>query len=383
MVSIQDGLVKVTADKYLFHVVSSRTLAALVHLPGVTVPIPRIFKKFGSDSSKFHLPLNNQVSPSAPLLRIILSHHPYATDSRIVVGSKRGNTIFIYRTPIIRGHGIPDSLIKLGSTLMVCSSPNMEDAVELSPNDQFPGVVITDEVIKVDIQESNNTIRLFNKRDPICVDEVYTMVTTPHHIDTDTKGWSQSELFYSIGKGSPSLGKVPVTAFNTVMIMSNTQTPNFFPLEKISPIQQLFLKHVLLQRLGLDNLLDVFPPLYGKKLEKINPEQNKSFEEMIGLLKSRVEDIIFCINSIRIHAFTRPVVQGTEDPSFTQTIKKFFHMFPPISEKEAVNFASSIMYLICKGNNLHKVLEYMRKHMPITESTPHDNMIKMYILLTA
>ncbi|UNP64499.1 hypothetical protein [Saguinine gammaherpesvirus 1] len=382
MSNIQDGLISVAADKYLFHMVHSRTLASLVHSSGTTIPLPVIFKQFGTGSSRFHLPLNNQASPTAPLLRIILSHHPYATDSRVVIGSKRGSKIFIYMTPIIRGHGIPDTQIKIQANLMICSSPNMEDAVPITSNDQFPGIIITDEIIKVDIQESNNTVRLFNRRDPVCVDTTCKLVSNPN-TESTTNNFFHSELFYSIGKGIPSLGKVPVTAFNTVMIMSKNQTSNFFPLENINPIQQLFLKHALLQRLGLDNILSAFPPLYKNKIVRTTSEQNKRFEELLDLLKTRIEDTIFCLNSIRVHAFTRPVVPGPEDPSFTQTIKKFFHMFPPVSEKEAVRFASSIMYLICKGNSLCKVLEYMKKYMPITEATPNDNLLKMYILLTA
>lgn len=387
---VMGGLIKVGPKKYLFHTLHSNTLANLLHLPGPDVPVPKLFQHYGA--FQHSMPLHQPDTPSLSLLRLLVSPHPYILRSTLVVCTFQPGVLTIFREPMITSADFPEAAIKLPCTLMMCSNQTMSDA---APATEMDLKALTIPGKKVIIDESQNACMVFEaqkkikkKKSPrvdLCAQPGKPILKmSPSAIEAVkmTAKHYNACLFVAIRKNCPQLGSVPVTAFNTIMILSKSQNSlNFLPEVTMSPIQRMFLKHVMLSNMGMENSLLEFKALYDMYVEPITPYEEKDFEDLLCQSQSVLENIIFCLNSICCASFPKKVA-AVAHPKILLAAEKYFLMFPPRDKPNAIPFAASIIEIICKGTSLSKVLSYMAQYMVIKECTPDDNLIKAYSLLT-
>lgn len=378
---------QLSPNKYLFHVLHSATLANLLHLPGTRVPIPTLFQHYGvfQHSMPLHLP----DSPNLSLLRLLLSPHPYALKSTLVVCMLHRGALTVFRAPVITSAEFPEATIKLPSTLMMCSTEDMSDARPVSEADLKSLATPSKRVI---INENKNNCVMFHpdmkikmrgpkphqpptksilKLSRSAVEELHR--TTQHY---------HACLFYTISSHTPQPGRAPLGPFNTVMILSKSQNSiNLLPNVRMCPIQRMFVKHVILQRMKLENSLAEFRALYDPHLVSIDSQARETFEAYVTQGQRALENIIFCLNSVCGACFPKRVLAAA-NAELLLAAEKYFLMFPPRDKPNAIPFAASIVELICKGTSLSKVLRYMAKYMDIKECVPEDNLVKAYSLLT-
>ncbi|AAT00017.1 JM40 [macacine gammaherpesvirus 11] len=186
-----------------------------------------------------------------------------------------------------------------------------------------------------------------------------------------------------MGSRQPQIGESPITAFNTVTIMQRANNSiMFLPNLKLKPIQHLFLKHVLLQRLGLENILFHFKMLYANTCKAAAPYQREYFESMLSRVKQRLEDMVFCLNSIESHNFQKDFKVTSRAPQQLLTATdKYFLMFPPQNRDLAIQVGAEVIESICDGTPLFEVLANLNPRVTIQKETG-NNLLKFYALLT-
>lgn len=388
---IKAGFVHLGNQKLLFHSIKSTTLANLLQIPGDLVPIPLLFQKYGPDQE--HLPLYKPNTPSLSIVRLVLSVHPYALNSSLIIGCQHLNgQVTVFTTPMIAYADFTETPIKVESVLMLCSDDSMCDAVEITP-EELTKLEKTKKK-RVAIQETLNKVKMFEPKKALkktkkgAVSSLSPakpiLVMSPQSVQhvQETESHYFARLYYTMVAQVLKVGACSMSAFNTIIITAQSQnTVNLLPEEQMNNIQRLFVKHVILHRMGLENSLFEFKELYTPMLLDIPQKDVEKFEDIVSASKQVAEDIIFCLNSICEATFPKKV-EGTTAQNMQTAMEKYFLMFAPNDRENAIPFAASIVEIICKGTPLCKVVKYLEKYMEIKECIPKDNLIKTYALLT-
>lgn len=396
--SAANGLVQLSPTQFLFHNIHSKTLAILAGLEGCnSVPLPLLFKKYFNDSTT-SMPLHHQQDPTISMIRLIVSPYPYSLRSTLLVGFTQPNGVLVvFRNPVITSADFENTHIKVPSTLMICSSPSMEDATPLS-EEVSSKIIFTDKIKRVLIDETKNSCLEFDATVPIsnknkkatksCESKqspksILKWAVNNSLINRKSETYLHAQIFYAIFSHSLQIGQCPAVPFNTVFIMSRSQNSLcLVPEAKLSSLQNLFVKHVLLHRMGLENTICNFEALYNPHIQEINSEEEAAFDVIMDKVKTRTEDIIFCLNTISQNVFSRPVKYTSAPQQIKLAMEKYFLMFPPTDKENTINFSMGIVDIICKGTEFKTIIGFLSRYMEIQENAPEKNLIKFYALLT-
>lgn len=385
----RNGMVKLSDGTLLFHIIHSKQLSILLGHSSSSVPIPLLFKQFPNPFTN-SIPLFCGQTPKLSMVRLLLSTHPYALNSRLEVGYKQPNGIVVLnKIPVIKYIDFEDECIKAQTTLMVCTKEDMSDAFPLT--DDLNGRMALSTVKKqVIIDESKNQCFEFFINQKVSTKKLHTPTQIPIPIiknlpKTDVMQSNKyAQMFYTIATHSLQIGDCPAASFNTILIMSRSQNSlNILPKDSsINSKQKLFLKHVILHQMGLENAISDFESLYEKFIKPISREQTEEFFHMVYDLKCKLEDTVFALNSICKNRFSQTFSQGSCKMETLLLMEKYFLMFTPLDKINAINFSAGIVELIFNGVDFKKLLSFLEQYMEIQTSTPEDNMFKMYALLT-
>lgn len=394
--TFRNGYLQLSPSKIIFHVLHSKTASVMVGLPGPTVPLPHIFKLLGDGKSETDLDLQGAGNPAIAMLRMLVSPTPYTLHSSLSIGYIQKNGIpIIHRTPVIRCKDQSSEPIRIASTLMICDNAEFANATPLSEEESekikfvssCKAVVINENLNKViEFDEFlNQSERAYfpssaQPGKPIIKAPAPTGGADPA-VPPDSVYHAQ--LFAAVGQGLPKIGECPATPFNTVMVMGKSQnTLNLLPKSKLSPLQHLFLKHVVLHRMGVENILPDFVSLYDSQVQAVDPIDVNLFEELISTLTMRAENAIFFLNSICDHKFDRPIGAGGTEATRT-ALEKYFVMFRPRDLENSLNFAATIVDLMGQGEDFHKLLNFTSRFMKVNDCATDSNVLKIYALLTS
>ncbi|QFQ66793.1 ORF 23 [Macacine gammaherpesvirus 5] len=388
------GAVQLSNGEYVCHVVYSSALAAMVGLPGPAVPLPLLFKKFSTIYSNM-MPLYAPKRPELSMLRIMVSPHPYALNSCLCVGTDEGERgVSLFRDPVIRSSDFEDTPITVNSKLVIASNSLFLHCRPFSvpATVKTPPVTLTNNK-QITINELANTTQEYDPNAPPTLCSALPPdnkklrsilkqppATSESNVQSDCL---LADIFFAMGSHQPQIGESPITAFNTVTIMQRANNSiMFLPNLKLKPIQHLFLKHVLLQRLGLENILFHFKMLYANTCKAAAPYQREYFESMLSRVKQRLEDMVFCLNSIESHDFQKDFRVLSRAPQRLLTATdKYFLMFPPQNRELAIQVGAEVIESICDGTPLSEVLANLSPRVTIQKETG-NNLLKFYALLT-
>ncbi|AAX58059.1 ORF23 [Ovine gammaherpesvirus 2] len=386
---LANGAVLLPSDKYVFHLIHSRTLCMALSYPGSELPAPVLFSRF-SKTNDGDCTLQSDADAALSLVRILISNHPYVLNSRLSVGYQRhGGTVVLHRRPLVITDEFGSSPVKLSSSIVVGPDP-------LSANGTAPAtaelaacaLVCASSFKSVWINESANTEIHYDPGDAIevpltpnlpCKSIIKKDRCTPA---SEEAASLNARLFFACSAGYPPIGQCPARSFTTLMIMCKSHNslrpvPEFH----LKPLQLLLVKHTLLVRMGLENCMQDFI-LTFPDLPTVSAEQVEHFEKIVAVTKARVEDIIFALNSVSAHIFERRVRVAAAHPVLDRAMRKYFLMFPPADLENSVNFATDIVKIICKGVPFEQLVRFLKRYIPIQEITVDTNHLKVFALLS-
>ncbi|AIA62060.1 orf23 [Alcelaphine gammaherpesvirus 2] len=384
------GAVPLPSDKYVFHLIHSRTLCMALSLPGVDLPVPVLFNRFKAESPS-ECSLHSDKDVALSLVRILLSRHPYVLSSLLVVGyQQRRETVVLYNHPLIRTQEFGISEVKPPCSLVVGPNPmSAEGTVPASTELPCCELVVASEFKTVWINEAANQQMEFSPQDTISVPSVLgvpskPIIKQPHFLPVCKETATlHAQLFYAAGLGFPPISSCPASSFTTLAIMCKSHNSiNLVSEVNIKPRQLLLLKHVLLTRMGLENCLQDFIQAYAESLAPVSDDQMAHFEKVLSMARERAEDIIFILNSVAAYSFTDSVCSSNNNSTLYKAMQKYFLMFPPTDQKNSVPFAVDIISIICKGVSFSKVVAFVQRYIPIQEKVGSTNQLKMFALLS-
>ncbi|ATI21911.1 ORF23 [Alcelaphine gammaherpesvirus 1] len=384
------GAVLLPSDKYVFHLIQSRTLCMALSMPGEYLPAPVLFDRFEGGSSG-ECSLHSRQNVCLSLVRILLSKHPYVLNSQLLVGYQhRQEAVVLYRQLLVKTKDFGISEIKLPCSIVVGPNPmSAEGTVQAERELPSCELVITSEFKTVWINESANQEKDFSPHDAISIPSApgtpsKPIIKQPPFLPISKEtAILHAQLFYAAGAGFPPIHNCPASAFTTLAVMCKSHNSiNLVPELEIKPRQLLLLKHVLLTRMGLENCLQDFIQAYAERLPPLADEQVKYFEKVLGTAKDRAEDIIFILNSVGATSFTNRICSSNTDPMLTKAMQKYFLMFPPADPINALPFAVDIISIICQGANFNTVVLFVQRYIKIQERAAKTNQIKMFALLS-
>nr|QJC19176.1 hypothetical protein [Bovine gammaherpesvirus 4]WIV69321.1 hypothetical protein [Bovine gammaherpesvirus 4] len=390
--SFQGGMVNLGNGTFLYHLIQSPSVTNIVtEKDGTSVPTPTIFSYCGGTTSTNSIELFSTTNPRISMLRLLLSPLPYITNCHMDIGftTKQGHVI-LFKTPQIRTAEFGYVPLKLPSYIMVTKSQLMKnsmplemDAATMALTAPYKHVSINEEKNSVVMFDSSKPIKDFHKQSSPYIPRPIIKLTIPGQ-DTPPNSHRvlEAKLFNAISLYPPKHGHGPEGPLRTVTIMTRSQNSLYFlPQCNINPVQHLYLKHLLLYRLGMESVYATFETLYVHHVADVSCDQI-TFETLMQCIQRRVEDAVFCLNSIQQHIFQESVNPDDTNPRTRTAMEKYFLMFAPRDRKNAINFAASIITRICSGEPLTKVLLYMAKYMDIKQDLDDDTFIKIYALLT-
>ncbi|AAM22123.1 unknown [Suid gammaherpesvirus 3] len=382
-----NGAVEIS-EKVIFHVIHSKTLCMILGQPGESLPISVLFSCIDK-AAKNECVLHQKNNPSISLVRILLSPHPYISGSKLCVGFQQANNIIIfYKQPMILTDVFAPGPVKLNTTIMINSSLQLDGAKPLSDFTDYD-LIFFENVKKVKIDESHNQFKEFDPEEALILHNrkivsickpIMKKRSPPYPVNPD-KARLHAQVFYAACH-MPSIGKSPIGPFNSIMIMFRSHnTLRIIPNISINDIQRLFIKHVLLYRMGLENCVEDFVQVF-QQLEDVTETQYDFFEHVIESSKSQVEDIVFSLNCISKHKFQARVVLKKDCSAIKLALEKYFLMFPAVDKENAINFSSSIIDIICRGISFERLVRFLEKYLTIQEVARETNLIKIFALLS-
>lgn len=384
------GAVLVSTNKYIYHVLHSKTLCMTLDHPGDSIPISVVFAKIdklATSSCSLHAKNN----PGISLIRILLSSHPYIQSSSLSVGHQQANNIIIlYQQPVVLTQDYGANPIKINSTVMVSNDyTSLDGAVPLADDLTFGEMVYASRVKSVSINENLNIHKEFDpditlESSMINVAEAgKPIIKKSVFYNTDKKTSKlHAQIYYAARHHAPEIGKCPVGPFNTILIMCKSHnTLQIVPSFKLNHIQRLFVKHVILFRMGLENCVEDFVQVFTN-LQNLQDSEVECFEHLVGVAKAQVEDIVFALNSISMHVFQKPVTNKKDHWAIKLALDKYFLMFPPKDKLNAINFGAGIIDIICSGITFEKLVKFLSKYLEIQETAKETNLLKMFALLS-
>lgn len=390
------GLMRAAPDKFIFHNLHSRTASILVGEPGPSVPMPKIFQRFGN--AKHHADLDlrgRRTDPAIAILRSLISPAPYLPNATLSIGFVQQNGVpVIHRTPIVRYAGGSSEPIKIPTTLMVADNSELLDARPLGEdaeyNIKFSTIcknVVINENLNVEIEFDDFINQGSARYTPSSAAPGKSIIKhTPSAFDpsiSKEESTYHAQLFQAISSHQLIPGDCPASPYNTILVMNNSQN-NFEPLlqENLSATQNLFLKHIVLKRMGLENVVADFIALYDRHVHEADLSTVEHFEQLVKKMTSKSYDAIFLLNSIGEAKFQLPIKEGGRD-STRAAVQKYFLMFRPKDHNNAVNCSAAIIDLLSRGEPFQKLVNFLARFMPINNNAPDSNVLKIYALLTS
>ncbi|ARW78086.1 tegument protein UL88 [Common bottlenose dolphin gammaherpesvirus 1 strain Sarasota] len=398
--SLSRGMVRLGNGRIVFHMINSRELAALLGWPGPCVPAPLLFTRFFPTATDY-VPLYLDREPLVSMVRLILSPHPLILKSFLVVGfhQTNGAPVLLSR-PIVRSRHFADAEIKVSSSLMSCTKTDFSDAV-IFDDGAHGDVENVCAWRRVAIREELNHQVEFLKHEPVV--KIWSGLPkpglraqgAPKPILKKSRGGQeapnidaagpQAKLFYAIRNHVPSLTQSTAHAFNTVRIMSQSNNSVWlFPEGNLSSVQNLYVKHVILRRLGLENAAGDLETLYLPHATggDLIAAEISAFEAIVGQSLRRAEDIIFCLDFIGQSNLPYLVKREARQRPIRLALEKYFLMFPPRNRENAVLFGVVVVNFLCRGVSLSKVAKFLQRYMDVPARPKNTNLLKMYALLT-
>nr|QRE02506.1 Tegument protein [Otarine gammaherpesvirus 4] len=475
----EHGMLRLSENEFVFHMLHSKTLAAVMGVPGSSTPVPTLFANLAPDAdTTTSLYVNG--NPMASLIRIVLSPYPYALESKLVVGFVRHNgVLMLYRTPVVETNEHKTSETRVPCSLMLSRHADLSGAEPL-PFDADGRLEHVDHMKCVRIDEKHNTQREFYKNDPpifasvICtyepyvhtIDRVYitkkadstvvpanksmlddtietcnaatannspytnkektadlalatntadvehnaelTATQTPNlptirsilrqvqkhnwlpiseTINDDVRN-VQAHTFYAIASTGPRFTHCSSQALNTITVLGRSHNSvQLLAAEELTPTQRVYIKHVLLQRLGFENSIEDFYAVYrntNMDIQQNETTQHKvdTFERLLRMAYTQVKDAIYCLNSVAANHFTQPICDDGQREQLRLAMEKYFLMFPPIDRKNATVFGAAVVSHVCHGARFERILSFMSQYMKVYEKQSDTDVVKMYALLT-
>lgn len=395
----KNGALILSDGKVIFHQIESPSLAAVFQINNQFVNIQTVFSECDTLSEN-KIPLSNVHDTNASLSRLILARNPYMDNAELYTGLIKRNGIAIYfLEPVIKSSTYPASPIKAPTTVMICDSfddvsnakpLNFETCEKLVPVSELKEVTvnekfnttktITDDVtVPVTVMSFLNMcpirpiLKLPKTMSSIADHMEMILNNIPHYVS----------IFYSLANFVPQIGQFPAISYNNVCITNNSHNSLWLITNKdLNAIQQLYIKQCVLHQHSLENILSDFDVLYENAKQPVNELQIRQFREYLSEATKKIEDVIFCLNSISDKDQLPPVSPKVATHKIATALEKYFIMFPPkTSFLTAVNFSTPIVDLICRGENFNKVIGFLRKLIKINYKTQPNNLIKLYYLL--
>lgn len=387
-----NGMVSMADGTRLFHIIHSKPLAILLGHGSSSIPIPLLFKQFPNPLTN-SIPLFCSRTPKLSMVRLLLSSHPYALNSRLEVGYVQSNGVLvIHRDPIVKYMDFDEETIKPSSTLMVCTKEDLSDATPLTGDLQgrMAHISIRKQVV---IDETQNQSFEFSVDDAVST-QVPPLIThrpvsilkkSAEHLQKEhISNTKHTQLFQAIKNHHVEIGNCPASSYNTILVMSRSHNSlNIAPGDtSLTLKQKLFIKHVILHNMGLENAVSDFEAIYDPHLQPVSDDDVDNFRTMVSDIKCKVEDAVFALNSICNNKFKQHFSPGSCRPETLLLLEKYFLMFSPKDKTNSINFGAGIIELIFNGTEFKKLISFIKKYMEVQTTTPEDNMFKIYALLT-
>ena len=181
----------------------------------------------------------------------------------------------------------------------------------------------------------------------------------------------------------PKLGNAPAAQVSNVLIANRSHNSlRLVPNPDLLPLQHLYLKHVVLKSLNLENIVQDFEAIFTSQSDTISEAETKAFEKLVEQAKNTVENIVFCLNSICSTSTLPDVVPDVNNPNISLALEKYFLMFPPSGTiMRNVRFATPIVRLLCQGAELGTMAQFLGKYIKVKKETGMYTLVKLYYLL--
>lgn len=390
------GVMRAAPDKFIFHILHSKTASVLAGETGPSVPLPKLFQIFGKTKQPADLDLRGpRNDPALTILRSLVSPAPYLPNARLSIGFVQQNGVpVIHRTPVVSYAGGASEPIKIATTLMVADNPELlnpkplgEDAEDKIKFSSICKNVVINENLNMEIEFdeflNQGDVRYIPSTAAPGKSIIKQSNSTLDSIATHEDSIYHAQIFRAISNNPLTPGECPASPYNTILVMNNSQN-SFEPLlkEKISVLQNLFLKHVVLKRMGLENVVDDFIALYDRHVQEADQKCVDRFEFLVQKLTTQAYDTIFFLNSIGDATFTLPIKESGRESTRT-AVQKYFLMFRPKDYNNAVNFSASVIDLLSRGEPFQKLVSFLARFMPINNTATDSNVLKLYALLTS
>lgn len=389
------GAVHLPSGQIVFHTIHSPTLASALGLPGENVPIPALFRASGLNVRE-SLPMTNMRAPIISLARLILAPNPYILEGQLTVGMTQDNGIpVLFSRPVIEVKSGPESNIKASAQLMIAEDSCLNQIAPFSAS-EHPAFSMVESVKRVRVDEGANTRRTI--RDileiPVTVLSSLQLSPTksilkkapeppPPEPQATFDAAPYARIFYDIGRQVPKLGNAPAAQVSNVLIANRSHNSlRLVPNPDLLPLQHLYLKHVVLKSLNLENIVQDFEAIFTSQSDTISEAETKAFEKLVEQAKNTVENIVFCLNSICSTSTLPDVVPDVNNPNISLALEKYFLMFPPSGTiMRNVRFATPIVRLLCQGAELGTMAQFLGKYIKVKKETGMYTLVKLYYLL--
>lgn len=388
------GAVHLPSGQLVFHTIHSPTLASALGLSGENVPIPALFRASGLNVRE-SLPMTNIRAPIISLARLILAPNPYILEGQLTVGMTQGNGIpVLFEQPIIKVKCGPESHIKAPSQLVIAEDSCLDQIAPFSAS-EHPAFSMVESVKRVRVDEGANTRRTIRELLDIPVTVLSSLNLSPTKSILKKPPEPQPEpqpsfdptpyarVFYDIGRQVPKLGNAPACQVSNVLIANRSHNSlRLVPDTNLLPLQHLFLKHVVLKSLNLENIVEDFEAIFTSQEDTVSEAETGAFVKLVEVAKTTIENIVFCLNSICSASSLPDVVPDVNNPNISLALEKYFLMFPPSGTiMRNVRFATPIIQLLCQGAELGTMAQFLGKYIKIKKETGMYTLVKLYYLL--
>ncbi|ATA58252.1 BTRF1 [Eptesicus fuscus gammaherpesvirus] len=181
-------------------------------------------------------------------------------------------------------------------------------------------------------------------------------------------------IFEALVASPPRAGRGPASAFYTVTVMARSQ--NSIPLAarlSLTPMQRLFVKHVILHRLGLENVLDEFETLYAPLLARPTRgtapaarTATRAFERAVALALLQAQVCVRALDDAAASAPPPPsggndggsgrAAPGVPGPGIEIGLEKYFLMFCPENRLSAARAGAAVVRSVCAASKPRTLL---------------------------
>ncbi|AAK38223.1 ORF15 [callitrichine gammaherpesvirus 3] len=389
------GAVHLPGGQAIFHIIESPSLASALGLKGCDVPVPALFRASGLVVRE-KLPLSSVKAPILSLARLVLAPNPYELEAHLTVGLTQTNGIpILFANPAIEIRGGVSTNIKAASRIVMANVTSMDQTAPFSLED-YPNISMVENVKRVRVNEGANTKRTIRDLVEIPITVLSSLNLIPTHSilktrqqDTlpdvaDFQVKNYTNIFYNLSMNTPaSMTDGPAIHLSNILIANRSHNSlRLVDDPLLTPLQHLFLKHAVLGSLGLENLLPNFAAVFNKPGTQLSTDQTTHFTTLVDVVRARVENCVFCLNSIGLAKIFPAVQEDTEHPSISLALEKYFIMFPPrTSITEAVRFSTPIVHMLSSGAEFTTMARFLAQYIPVIKETDAGNLVKLYYLL--